>query len=174
MIFLHYLAPLTQNPLVTAAENGQDSVVRLLLGTNAINPNCKDSYRRTPLLLAAFKLGHRAVAQTPIDYGGELNHIDLRGATPLLSATENGHTPVVGLLLSMKEVNPNSRDYFGRTPLRLAAKNGHDSIGKQLVAAKATDINCRDLQVRRTPLEVARERGHETVVQVLRSAQYQG
>jgi ankyrin repeat protein len=49
-----------QTPLLLAASNGHEALVRMLLGQNDIGPNFRDKFGQTPLSWAASN-GRRAV-----------------------------------------------------------------------------------------------------------------
>ncbi|KAI1192144.1 hypothetical protein F5B17DRAFT_437029 [Nemania serpens] len=77
-----------------------EAVVQLLLATEGVNPNSKDSSGWTPLSWAAWK-GHRAVVQLLLATEGiDPNSKDSNGQTPLSWAAENGHEAIVQILLA--------------------------------------------------------------------------
>ncbi len=49
-------------PLLWAADNGHEAVVKLLLAKDGVDQDSKDDYNRTPLLLAAMS-GHQVVVK---------------------------------------------------------------------------------------------------------------
>ncbi|KAL4872388.1 hypothetical protein BDV12DRAFT_210868 [Aspergillus spectabilis] len=97
------------------------------------NPNYRDSYGRTPVLLAA-ENGHESVVEFLLHVSGvDPHYADKDGWSPLSHAVANGHTAVVELLLA-EGVNPDSRDSNNWTPLMWAAENGNEAVVKLLEA----------------------------------------
>src|SRR5438034_116131 len=93
-------------PLILAAANGHEEVVKLLLADDFVNPDSKCIDGWTPLLSAAAR-GHDAVVKLLLAdsrVNPESKNID--GCTPLLSAAARGHDAVVKLLLADSRVNP--------------------------------------------------------------------
>jgi hypothetical protein len=90
-----------QTPLLWAAKNGHEAVVKLLLETGKVDVDSKGNLsRRTPLSWAA-ENGHEAVVKLLLETG----RVDVNskednygGRTPLSWAAENGHEAVVKLL----------------------------------------------------------------------------
>jgi ankyrin repeat protein len=68
-----------------------------------------------------------------------LTYKDISGRTPLSYAAENGHEPIVKLLLEAK-AEFNSKDKNGQTPLSWVSENGHEAIVKLLLEAQAKAI----------------------------------
>ncbi|OCL00832.1 uncharacterized protein K441DRAFT_532952, partial [Cenococcum geophilum 1.58] len=63
----------------------------------------------------------------------------------LLEAASNRDTAAVKLLLSKKDIEPNSRDTkYGRTPLLLALEMGHKAVVKLLLATNSANPNSKD------------------------------
>jgi ankyrin repeat protein len=74
---------------------------------------------------------------------------------------------VVGLLLTHKGVEVNSKDRFDdRTPLWQAAGGGHEAVVRLLLAHGDIEVNSEDKNGQ-TPLLVAAARRHEVVVKLL-------
>jgi len=89
-----------RTPLSWAAENGHETVVKLLVGTGTVDPDSKSSSGRTPLSWAA-ENGHETVVKLLLDTGTvDPNSKSSSGQTPLSWAAKNGHDNVVNLLNS--------------------------------------------------------------------------
>ena len=73
-----------------------------------------------------------------VEAGADINTISLyNGNTPLIVASEYGHTPIVEYLIQNK-ADINARNNDGKTPLILAKENGHEEIVKHLIEHGAT------------------------------------
>ncbi|RYP09021.1 hypothetical protein DL764_001517 [Monosporascus ibericus] len=74
-----------RTPLLWAAENGHEAVVKLLLATEGVEADSKEIYGQTPLSRAA-ENGHEAVVKLLLATEGvEADSKDIYGRTPLLS-----------------------------------------------------------------------------------------
>jgi ankyrin repeat protein len=96
-------------------------------------------------------------------------YIDSRGfwgRTPLFLAAQEGHEPVVKLLIDTEKVNINSKDMFGQTLLWKAAGQGHEAVVKLLIGMKNIDIESKS-KSGQTILSRASEHGHDAVVKLL-------
>ena len=149
-------------PLIYAAMNGHEAMVRLLLDRKA-NINAKDNYGQTALYRAACN-GHEAVVQLLLDRKADVNVKDNDGWTALYRAAWNGHEAVVRLLLDRK-ADVNAKDNDGQTALHRAAWNGHEAVVRLLLDRKA-DVNVKDNDGW-TVLYRAAWNGDEAVVQLL-------
>ena len=179
-----------QTPLSWAAVRGHEAIVKLLLETNMVNIDSKDSkYSRTPLLWAA-ESGHEAVVKLLLETNKvNIDSKDSRyGRTPLLWAVINGHEDVIKLLLNegadfeaaeygheavirlLLETNKGRVDSkssrYGRTPLLWAVMNGLEAIIK-LLLDKGANFEAKDEDWGRTPLSWAAENRHEAVIKLL-------
>jgi ankyrin repeat protein len=98
-----------------------------------------------------------------------VNAKDGHGRTPLFWAAENGHKPVVKLLLETGQVEVDSKEYDGRTPLSFAAENGHDAVVKLLIETGQVEVDSREWWKygSLTPLSWAAQNGHEAIVKLL-------
>ena len=136
-----------QTPLLWAAIQGHEAVVKLLLEKGAELESKDNINGRTPLSWAAIQ-GHEAVVKLLLEKGAQLESKDDFGQTPLSWAAENGHEAVVKLLLE-KGAQLESKDDVGRTPLSSAAENGHKAVVKLLIEkgaqleSKTTMVGCR-------------------------------
>jgi len=153
-------------PLLWAARNGHEEVVKLLLGrkdVNADKPNCDG---RTPLSYAS-SYGRDGVVE--ILLGREAvsaDNPDKSGQTPLSYAASSGHEGVVKTLLRQEEVSADKPNHHGLTPLSYAASSGHEGVVKILLGRE--DVNADKIDnYARTPLSYAASSGHEGVVKVL-------
>ncbi|KLU92670.1 hypothetical protein MAPG_11614 [Magnaporthiopsis poae ATCC 64411] len=150
-------------PLQWAAENGLETVARLLLDRGA-DKDAGDGSSSTPLHRAT-KNGHEAVTRLLVQAGADKNAKDGYGRTPLHWAAENGHEAVARLLVQAG-ADKNAKDSDGRTPLHWAAENGHEAVARLLVQAGA-DKEAKDNYGGGTPLHWAAMNGHEAIVRLL-------
>ncbi|KAJ4245547.1 hypothetical protein NW762_014056 [Fusarium torreyae] len=148
----------SRTPLHMAIENGQDSVIDLLLELDLIDST--DERGRTPLHLAIECANEQAVTRL-ISAGANVNHCEEDGRTPLFIAIENNwdglathlsemasqytampdgrHLEVVKLLLS----NPNcteSGDNNGWTPLHAAIKQQNLECATELLISNVPKL----------------------------------
>ncbi|KAL3441722.1 hypothetical protein BJX65DRAFT_299543 [Aspergillus insuetus] len=129
-----------RTPLSWAAEEGHEEVVKLLIQTDMVDVDSKDT-----------------------EYA-EVNSEDHQGRTPLSYAAEKNRQKIVKLLAE-KGAEVNSEDHRGRTPLSYAAQEGWVSMVR-LLMAKGADVNSKDHQGR-NPVLYAAEKGWQSVVRLL-------
>jgi ankyrin repeat protein len=149
-----------------AAYFGLEEITSTLL-KKGYQSDCKDTYDRTPLSLAAGK-GHEAVVRLLAERDDvEVNSKDRFGQTPLSLTAAKGHEAVVKLLLASDHVDPDSKDTeYGRTPLSWAAANGHEAVVRLLVERDDVEADSNNTKAQ-TPLSLAATNGHEAVVRLL-------
>jgi ankyrin repeat protein len=106
-----------------AAENGNETVVELLIESGKVNANSKNQSGQTLLSWAA-KNGHEAMVKLLLETGKvDVNAKEKYGQTPLSWAVEQGHEAVVKLLLKTGKANVELKDEYGQTPLSRATEN---------------------------------------------------
>ncbi len=102
-----------------SAQNGHESVVRLLLLQPGIDVNFRGYNNRTPLMTAAF-FGHHRVTRLLIKSGADLNLQTNLGDTALMLAAEQGHTRI-GIELLEAGADRDIKDKkYNRTALECA------------------------------------------------------
>ncbi|KAG9499480.1 hypothetical protein J7337_007936 [Fusarium musae] len=154
----------SRTPLHMAIENGQNSVIELLLELDLIDST--DERGRTPLHLAIECANEEAVSRL-ILAGANVNHCEADGRTPLFIAIENHWDGLATHLAEMASHNTTMPD--GRGPFHLAAQTGSATWMKCLMLAfPPRAINNRDSRGW-TPLLYAVDRGHLDVVKLLLS-----
>lgn len=178
-------------PLMWAAENGHDPLVKLLLAQNNLDPDKVDpKYGRTALSRAAGN-GHEGVvrlllgrASSEDSWWGHSPRLmrliqgrgnakpdiaDYYDRTPLSWAAGNGHGDVVTILLREEGVRPDKPDQLGRTPLLWAARNGHEGVVQLLLKREDITPDTPDTpdQFGQTPLSWSAEMGNSDVVKLL-------
>jgi len=153
-------------PLVCAARNGQEEVVKMLLSEYMSPYNHHNYFGLTPLIHAA-RCGHERVVEILLTCGSVGPRCpDNRGRTALSYAAEGGLGELVKILLQQQEVNPNEHDNSGNTPLSFAARNGHVRVVEILLEHRGINPD-KPNHYDQTPLLHAASGGHEEVVKIL-------
>jgi len=153
-------------PLARAVWNGQEDVVKILLGRKEVHPDKPDRNCTTPLSHAASRGNEEVVKALLRREGVNPDNPDKSGQTPLSRAAECGHEQVVKILLGQEKVNPDKPGRDGRTPLAHAAWNGHKGVVKMLLGREEVNPDSPD-KWGKTPLSLAAKCGHEHVVEIL-------
>jgi len=153
-------------PLVCAARNGQEEVVKMLLSEYMFSHSNHNYFGLIPLIHAA-RCGHERVVEILLTCGSVGPRCpDNRGRTALSYAAEDGRGELVKILLQQQEVNPNEHDNSGNTPLSFAAMNGHVRVVEILLEHGGINPDKPNHQGQ-TPLLYAASGGHEGVVKIL-------
>jgi ankyrin repeat protein len=160
-------------PLQYAASRGRVEIVKLLLKKNA-DPNIAggissfsgEHKNETPLYWAA-RGGFLEIVQLLISHGADINKKDSLGVTPFYLALRERHENVGAYLLTLKDVDINTRDpYAERTPLHEALGHGYDEIAKELIR-RGSEVNGREGYGGYTPLHFAARRKDRSLVEML-------
>ncbi|GFF25109.1 putative ankyrin repeat protein MM_0045 [Aspergillus udagawae] len=115
------------------------AIVKLLLSTKDIQPDCRTQRGETPLMAAA-AAGAEDVVEELLRTGKvDANSKDQFGQTPLQAAAGNGHLGIVKRLLAIEGVDAGARSQSGDSPLLAAAWRGHAVIVKFLLAIPTVD-----------------------------------
>ncbi|GIJ89202.1 hypothetical protein Asppvi_008132 [Aspergillus pseudoviridinutans] len=129
---------LAGTPLISAAWNGHESVVLLLL-EHGCDPETRDSiFGQTALSWAAWK-GQEGVVRILLEKQASTDTLDKLEMTPLHYAALNGHATVVRQLLESGADIECRHDDFDCTPLSLAAWTGRQAV-VQLLLDKGADL----------------------------------
>ncbi|KAE8312697.1 tim-barrel domain-containing protein [Aspergillus transmontanensis] len=157
-----------RTPLCCATYNGNPFTIELLIAQDDVDiylgiesGNCTT----VKLLLNRMRQQNPTVTgEVDHQFSVELNRRDIWGRTPLFTATEQGHEDMVGLLVSLPEVDVNASTirYGQGTALASAAKNGRENIVQLLLSRPDIDIGALDIH-RRTPLDLATLEGHKSI-----------
>jgi len=110
--------------------------------------------------------GDLQAVQNYLKQGFSVNTKDASYTTPLMSACEKGHLPIVNHLLSIPGVDVNEMNSDGKTALMYAAQNGYTPAVKVLLNHKTIDVNAKDKR-QGTALISAALNGHAEVVKLL-------
>ena len=87
-----------RRPLLHAANNRNEAIVKLLLATNRVDVDSMDYYNSTSLSIAA-RIGHKDLLMFLLTKSHALNVQDNFNRTPLWWARRTGHLYIANLLL---------------------------------------------------------------------------
>ena len=156
------------SPIIIAASNGDENIVRLLLmhGASVDKPNVMGW---TPLLMSCLH-GHVGITSYLIQNGADVHAQNNYCACALLLAARGGHLSIVRLLLDAGlDVGPSttvSTSMCEFTPLMTAAFYGHDAVVR-LLSERGADVNYRTPSTGINALMLAALNGHMSTVQIL-------
>lgn len=111
-----------QTPLMMAASNGAEELVRFLLDHGA-NVAAQDVSGFTALLMAAAE-GHVGAVRLLLSQGASVAESNALGETALMLAVMHGHLNIVSLLVEDFNADLHSRDEHGSTPILCATMYG--------------------------------------------------
>jgi ankyrin repeat protein len=98
-------------------------------------------------------------------------HEELKGATRLWKAAEQGHDKAVCKILQHPDTNPNMvRKDTCTTPLYIASYYGHEEVVKLILGHPRVQINLGKTDTAVSPLVAAAEEGREGIVRALVTA----
>lgn len=156
-------------PLHFAAEEGHESVFRVLLKQPTLNPNKKDYTGQTALFKAANNGRHGVLKLLLQQDEIEPDSASTDGFTPLIQAILKRNTKTVKFLLARYDVNPNLADAsYDQTPLWLAVTAGVEIL-QMFLAKKDIEIDGRS-RWGETPLYQAIQRNYLNEAKLLLEA----
>ncbi|KAJ4244821.1 hypothetical protein NW762_014400 [Fusarium torreyae] len=159
-------------PLWLAAEDGHETVAKLLLSTGKVDPDAEDENKRTPLMVAA-ENGHEKIVKLLISTGKvNLNATARLGiVTPLVCAAIFGHEAVVKLLLSASKTDLGVGWDGGINPrhvaLSMAVMRRQEGTVNLLLGASKVDLNT---EYGRGLLLSAEQSGNGAIIKLLLNA----
>lgn len=156
-------------PLEQIVHSWHNSIVRILLKSNEIDVNSKNSQGQT-LLTRMVRKQNMMIVKLLLEMDDiNVNSKDEHGMTSLSWAARIGNEAIIQLLLEIDDIDVNSKDQHQMTPLSWAARNGHEVVDL-LLKVDEIDINWKD-QDQITPLLwAARNENKQIVIMLLENA----
>lgn len=138
-----------QNTLIIAALQGHHRILELLLKSDRIRKDLRDSSRRGALQAAVIS-GNGAAVKVLLESNGiDLNTWDLNGETPIGWAFGSLSTDIIKAFFDSKSKDAfNARDFRGKTALMIACEYELNSVFQQLVSSGFCELNAQDYQQR--------------------------
>uniref|UniRef100_A0A8D9EJB8 Protein fem-1 homolog B n=3 Tax=Cacopsylla melanoneura TaxID=428564 RepID=A0A8D9EJB8_9HEMI len=158
-------------PLIIAARNGHDKVVKIII--SKFEPNIEqegsvkvDNYviEGATALWCAASGGHLSVIKTLVHAGANVNHATKTQSTPLRAACYDGRLDIVKYLIE-HGADFNITNHYNNSCLMIAAYKGHLEIVSYLLSQGA-DPNIR-AHCGATAMHFAAENGHTFIVKDL-------
>ncbi|KAK5696240.1 hypothetical protein LTR17_024375 [Elasticomyces elasticus] len=139
------------------------AVGKLLVNSNEVDINTRDSYNTTPLRYAA-QSGNA-------DLVGAIFHSDrldlpAQGPSALNDAAKQGSVMITRMMIDSGKLDPNALA-GGQTALHNAVAGGHQELVKMLLDSGKVDPNIKDSEDR-TALQLVVEKGYEDIAKLLR------
>ncbi len=161
----------SMSPLLNAATNGNEKLIKALLDHPKININIQTTGGYTALAQAASN-NHLSSVQLLLKAPGiNVNLPTKRNLTPLTCAVANGHEEAARLLLDDKRINLEVEDDKKKTALFYAASKGFLPIVQLLVKYGVNVFHTSDEGL--TSLHVALQNGHISVAKFLKETEDQ-
>lgn len=117
-------------------------------------------------LHCAARYGQDGVLKLLLEYGAEVDCLDVYGATPLFWAVKNEYASGIKILLG-KGADADIRNLAGQTMIHYAAYSGNEEVVRLLLEDGGMDVDIRDRETNETPLHHAVQSGSEDVVRLL-------
>ncbi|XP_013884774.1 protein fem-1 homolog B [Austrofundulus limnaeus] len=158
-------------PLIIAARNGHEKVVRLLLDHYKVDTEQTGTVRfdgyvidGATALWCAAGAGHFEVVRLLVSHHANVNHTTITNSTPLRAACFDGRLDIVHYLVE-HSADISITNKFNNTCLMIAAYKGHVDVVRFLLRQGA-DINAK-AHCGATALHFAAEAGHLEIVKEL-------
>ncbi|PGH10512.1 hypothetical protein AJ79_05440 [Helicocarpus griseus UAMH5409] len=153
-------------PLLNAAENGYNDIMKLLLDRTDSDPS-HAAVHRYALSLAA-ENGHPDAVTLLLTHEASAGQVYKNRHDALHQAASRGKgVSVIRMLLEDRDdIDVNHRSIMGQSALIAAAFQGQSDIVKYLLSKRETDVNLADRRGR-TALSYAAHSGRERVVELL-------
>lgn len=162
-------------PLIIAARNGHDKVVRLMLDHYRVDTEQTGTVRfdgyvidGATALWCAAGAGHFEVVRLLVSHHANVNHTTITNSTPLRAACFDGRLDIVRYLVENK-ADISITNKYNNTCLMIAAYKGHTDVVRYLLTCGA-DPNAK-AHCGATALHFAAEAGHLDIVKELVSRQ---
>ncbi|XP_049579341.1 protein fem-1 homolog B [Syngnathus scovelli] len=166
--FVSQQAGQRSTPLIIAARNGHDKVVRLLLDHYHVDPEQLGSTRfdgytieGATALWCAAGAGHFEVVRLLVAHGANVNHTTVNNSTPLRAACFDGRLDIVRFLVE-HAADMSITNKYNNTCLMIAAYKGHGEVVRFLLE-RGADPDAR-AHCGATALHFAADAGHLGVV----------
>jgi len=163
---------LKEQRLWQASTEGDLATVQSLLSDTSepLNVNYHDEEHHRTVFFRACSHGRVDIVSYLVnDPRIDLNLASSQNCSPFAIACQEGHLPIVKLLLSpqcSERVDP-TQAKGGATALFLASQNGHVEIVQLLLADARLDVNLARDTDKATPFYVACEKGHLDIIKLL-------
>ncbi|KAK5988372.1 Ankyrin-R-like protein [Cladobotryum mycophilum] len=161
------MAKQSLTPLIMASYEGQEAVVKSILGEGIANIEAQDASQNTTPLMQACYEGQEDMVKLHLEAGADIEAQDAQqGRTPLMMASYRGHEAIVKVLIEAG-ANVDARGINdGLNALMLTSFQGNLVIAKLLLHAGA-DVNAKGTNSAPTSLACAIAQGHSAVVRLL-------
>ncbi|XP_022614865.1 protein fem-1 homolog B [Seriola dumerili] len=169
--YVTQLAGQRSTPLIIAARNGHDKVVRLLLDHYRVDTEQTGTVRfdgyvidGATALWCAAGAGHFEVVRLLVSHRANVNHTTITNSTPLRAACFDGRLDIVRYLVE-HNADISITNKYNNTCLMIAAYKGHTDVVKFLLEQGANP-NAK-AHCGATALHFAAEAGHLEIVKEL-------
>ncbi|XP_071316973.1 protein fem-1 homolog B [Trachinotus anak] len=169
--YVTQLAGQRSTPLIIAARNGHDKVVRLLLDHYRVDTEQTGTVRfdgyvidGATALWCAAGAGHFEVVRLLVGHNANVNHTTITNSTPLRAACFDGRLDIVRYLVE-HNADISITNKYNNTCLMIAAYKGHTDVVKFLLEQGANP-NAK-AHCGATALHFASEAGHLEIVKEL-------
>ncbi|KAF7648945.1 hypothetical protein LDENG_00149800 [Lucifuga dentata] len=166
--YVTQLAGQRSTPLIIAARNGHDKVVRLLLDHYRVDTEQTGTVRfdgyvidGATALWCAAGAGHFEVVRLLVTHHANVNHTTITNSTPLRAACFDGRLDIVRYLVEHR-ADISITNKYNNTCLMIAAYKGHVDVVKFLLEQGA-NVNAK-AHCGATALHFAAEAGHLEIV----------
>ena len=124
---------------------------------------------KTPLIYVSMHphmKEHHHLIHMLVDYGADVNDIDVNDHSALFLSSMNGHADCVEALLEHGAFVDHRQKLNGHTSLHAAAENGHKDVVKALLEHGA-DVSLLATDSGRTALELATRNGRRKIIKMI-------